>query len=347
MTLPRLGIYRYLILPIPLIMTGCCNPSVYFSTGTTVGLEATPPVNETPPTVTFGYKRAELALVPVAKPDQNPSKPANATPASAPSQPETGKPPVPKSNQKQSEPARPNSGSPSPHRGCRESTQSPPSASSTIEDAFSVLAVFHLAVNWFGPAKIEQHFATGCAARHLLRGLTDAEEDKRDAEEAHKEAREAGRQLESTRKDADKHLDQANALERAAANAKKLSDEASEKVKDGTPSDDVKEKLEEAERMTQEVLYESSILKSRVERTSKHLEEAREKAQGAIRQADKALRSEEAKPKAQEAKKEAKTVVDKIEEYQQAIEQRAQDALAKLSSAQALATKPNVRQRRR
>lgn len=56
-------IHRWLMVPIPLFMTACClkNPAVYFSTGTTVGLEATPPANETPPSITFGYKRAEIA----------------------------------------------------------------------------------------------------------------------------------------------------------------------------------------------------------------------------------------------------------------------------------------------
>ena len=44
-----------------------CGPRVVISTGTTIGLKATPGDGNTrPPQVTFGYKRAETALVPTA-----------------------------------------------------------------------------------------------------------------------------------------------------------------------------------------------------------------------------------------------------------------------------------------
>lgn len=44
-----------------------CGPRVVISTGTTIGLKATPGDGNTrPPQVTLGYKRAETALVPTA-----------------------------------------------------------------------------------------------------------------------------------------------------------------------------------------------------------------------------------------------------------------------------------------
>lgn len=44
-----------------------CGPRVIISTGTTIGLKATPGDGYTrPPQVTLGYKRAETALVPTA-----------------------------------------------------------------------------------------------------------------------------------------------------------------------------------------------------------------------------------------------------------------------------------------
>lgn len=44
-----------------------CGPRVTITTGTTIGLKATPGDGATrPPQVTFGYKRAETSLVPTA-----------------------------------------------------------------------------------------------------------------------------------------------------------------------------------------------------------------------------------------------------------------------------------------
>lgn len=50
----------------PIVLTvSACGPRVIISTGTTIGLKATPGDGNTrPPQVTFGYKRAETALVP-------------------------------------------------------------------------------------------------------------------------------------------------------------------------------------------------------------------------------------------------------------------------------------------
>lgn len=50
----------------------CTQPKVFVGTGTLVGIEATPgnPNEGQTPAVTFGYRRAEVAVVPVAKENQ-------------------------------------------------------------------------------------------------------------------------------------------------------------------------------------------------------------------------------------------------------------------------------------
>jgi hypothetical protein len=49
------------------LLLSACGPRVIVSTGTTLGLKATPGDGSSrPPQVTLGYKRAELALVPTA-----------------------------------------------------------------------------------------------------------------------------------------------------------------------------------------------------------------------------------------------------------------------------------------
>jgi hypothetical protein len=56
---------RILALPIVLLLVTGCAPRVNLSTGTTIGLKATPGDGSTrPPQVTLGYKRAEVSLVP-------------------------------------------------------------------------------------------------------------------------------------------------------------------------------------------------------------------------------------------------------------------------------------------
>lgn len=106
---------------IAFLLNGCGQPRVIVATGTQIGLEATPgDVNAAQaPSVSFGYKRAELALVPVGDDTSHRIK--------------KGK------------------GSKDPNR----------------EDAYSVLATFNLALNWFGPLMIEQFVATGHASRDI------------------------------------------------------------------------------------------------------------------------------------------------------------------------------------
>ena len=49
------------------LLLSACGPRVIISTGTTLGLKATPGDGSSrPPQVTLGYKRAELALIPTA-----------------------------------------------------------------------------------------------------------------------------------------------------------------------------------------------------------------------------------------------------------------------------------------
>jgi len=280
-------IHRWLMVPIPLFMTACClkNPSVYFSTGTTVGLEATPPANETPPSITFGYKRAEIAMVPVTKLDEKPAGPPS-------------------------------------DRGCSESPPSAYSGSSIARDAYSVLAVFHLAVNWFGPAKIEQHFATGCAATHLIRGLTEEEEDKRKAEEAGNEAQEAKRLVQITKSGADKLLQHAQALEEKIQKTKEDAEKASAIIDDQTSNDETKKeakkKLLQAGKEAMERQATAKRLQSNADNINR-LEEAKTKAQSAIEKADKATRTEEVRPKAQKTKDDATQLVTDIKAMEQQV----------------------------
>jgi hypothetical protein len=137
-----------LIMSTALLSYGCASKSTVITmTGTTVGLEASPGdiTNGQSPSVLFGYKRAEVAIVPVPQDDPGATDeksnslqtPGDATP--------------------QDLPELKNSGATKP------STDSTPRKT----DAFSVLASFNLALNWFGPAKIEQFIATGHAARQI------------------------------------------------------------------------------------------------------------------------------------------------------------------------------------
>ena len=52
-----------------LLSSACSQPKVFVATGTLVGLEATPgnPEEGQTPAVTFGYRRAEVALIPTEK----------------------------------------------------------------------------------------------------------------------------------------------------------------------------------------------------------------------------------------------------------------------------------------
>lgn len=112
---------QFTMLMIGLIMTlvasGCSHPRIFVATGTLVGLEATPgDLGEGQvPQVTFGYRRSEVAIVPV--------------------------------------------------KGDQAATSSP-----SKQDAASTLTTFNLALNWFGPARIEQYIATGHASRDIIKG---------------------------------------------------------------------------------------------------------------------------------------------------------------------------------
>jgi len=64
-TYHKLGIV--LVLGLTALTQSACGPRVIMSTGTTIGLKATPGDGNTrPPQVTFAYKRAELSLVPTS-----------------------------------------------------------------------------------------------------------------------------------------------------------------------------------------------------------------------------------------------------------------------------------------
>jgi hypothetical protein len=163
-------------------------------TGTTVGLEASPgDVNAgQTPTVTFGYKRAEVALVPTKKespgavngpPDASLSPSSGTTPTNpaAPSGTTPTNPAAP-SGTTPTNPAAPSGTTPtnpaaSPPQTAAETTRTEQTNGS---DAASVLAVFNLALNWFGPAKVEQFLATGFAARTIqgaiVRGFSQADD---------------------------------------------------------------------------------------------------------------------------------------------------------------------------
>lgn len=297
-------IHRWLMVPIPLVMTACClkNPSVYFSTGTTVGLETTPPINETPPSITFGYKRAEIAMVPVMKLDE--------------------KPPEPPSD-----------------RGCSELPLSAYSGSNLAKDAYSVLAAFHLAVNWFGPAKIEQHFATGCAATHLIRGLTEEEEDKRKAEEAGNEAQEAKRLVKITKSGADKLLQQAQALEEKIQKTEKDAEKASAIIDDQTSTDEKKKEAKKTLLQAEKDATERQTTAKRLQleaHSINRLKEAKAKAQSAIEKADKATRTEEVRLKAQKTKEDATQLVTDIKAMGQQVSDVMNDACTTLDKVREL-----------
>jgi hypothetical protein len=349
MTPMNLRSHQWLMLMIPFLMTGCnTNPSVFLSTGTTVGLEATPPVNETPPTITFGYKRMELAMVPVP---ELPSKERKSTSNSNRGCQVLahGKPPISSAQMKKAEEIKNNSGSNNAkedkdtRKDSATADQPPPSEDNgggnerKTTDAYSVLAVFHLAMNWFGPAKIEQYFATGCAATHLVSGLTEAEEDQRGAEEAGMEALDAKKQVAAAGTAIEELQAEAHGLETSAAKTKALSVDTSKETSmeaDGKPTKNEKQKAAEADRTAKEIkeiMDKIKGLQAKADKYSNSLEEAGEKAKSAIRNANHAMRSEEAKEKAQKAKEGAQKVLEGIE----AVKQKVTDAASKLERARA------------
>lgn len=361
MTRPNTRLGRWLIIPIPLLFTACClkNPNIYFSTGTTVGLEATPPTNETPPHVTFGYKRAELALIPVTKldkqdePKKDPLQPKEPPPqtdgtppsGSAPPQPETGGTLVPNSKTEQL--------SALSERGCTNAPRSMQaqsnSAPNKTKDAFSVLASLTLAVNWFGPAKIEQHFATGCAATHLIKGITAEEEDKRNADEASLELNQAKHLFELAERNTKRLVEGATGLEKKANSLK----DAIEKNKNKKESDDpmtkandtgeLKKILKDFDETARTIESEAVRIRSETDALRlkglddprdvdgiKPLDDAKAKAHTAIEKADKSSRNEELRQRAQKTKEEASQLIEKINGMESSISRKVNEALAVL-----------------
>lgn len=141
------------------LLAACsCKSTVITMTGTTVGLEASPgdTTNGEPPSVLFGYKRAEVAIIPVPR----------ETPGASTVTADHSKPPDDATTSNSAEPR-------TNETSAKQSNSSPAKT-----DAFSVLASFNLALNWFGPAKIEQFIATGHAARNIqgsiLRSMSGA-----------------------------------------------------------------------------------------------------------------------------------------------------------------------------
>lgn len=124
-----------------LFFVGCSGQDrVLVTTGTQIGLEATPGDGATQaPNVSFGYKRVELALVPVSPTSDKESK------VKTPEELKAETPEDPKGG--------------SQNEDSKLATKS--------KDAYSVLATFNMASNWFGPAKIEQFIATGHASRSI------------------------------------------------------------------------------------------------------------------------------------------------------------------------------------
>lgn len=351
MTHPYACLSRWLMVPIPLLMTACClkNPNIYFSTGTTVGLEATPPTNETPPHVTFGYKRAELALIPVTKldkqhePRENPSQPkeppplnTNTLPSDSTSlQPKTGSTSV--SNSKTEQPFAIS------ERGC---TKTPASTqdqnhgtSNTTKDAFSVLAVFHLAVNWFGPTKIEQHFATGCAATYLVQGITEEEEDKRQVSEARSEIDEAEKLVQSTETAVTQIEKAAATFERKAKGLKADIQKNEKELENQKKQDADKDRLRESSKqLTRELTtIESGAMRFDLAAENlNRLSDAKAKAQSAIKIAGNATRSEVVRPQAQTVKRGATQLIEKITTSETGVSMRFKEARCMLKKVQGL-----------
>ena len=147
-----------------LLMAGCGGQDrVIVTTGTQVGLEATPGDATTQaPSVSFGYKRVELALVPV----HPQSKEKNSSDSSAKAGGEGG------GNESSEVDKAGGEGGGNDSSEVGKAGGEPGDADSNKladanNDAYSVLTTFNLALNWFGPAKIEQFIATGHAARKI------------------------------------------------------------------------------------------------------------------------------------------------------------------------------------
>ncbi|MDH5738923.1 MAG: hypothetical protein OEY77_01205 [Nitrospira sp.] len=151
-----------------LIILGCGQPRVYVTTSTTVGLEATPPMSDGSgmPRVMFGYKRAEVAFIPVCPVEKYEYSPPWFNWLAAQLNFSTNNTPCPidvaQSKLKETDTADANTTQGVLHPPSTLSTG--PGGTDTRKDAYSTLGLFRLGLSWFGPAKIEQFVATGQAA---------------------------------------------------------------------------------------------------------------------------------------------------------------------------------------
>lgn len=190
--------FRFLGAIYVLLSLGCGQPRVYVVTSTTLGLEATPPMSDGSgvPRVTFGYKRSEVALIPVCPVEKYkymyewlsfldifspevPPCPDNKQKASVKSSTTD----TPAGNGSTTN-ANTDNNKDKPSESFSLSTKDQQDAfhqSSTLaegpgeqvrrQDAYSTLGLFRLGLSWFGPAKIEQFVATGQAAVELQKPL--------------------------------------------------------------------------------------------------------------------------------------------------------------------------------
>lgn len=145
-----------------LIAVGCSQPRVYVTTSTTVGLEATPPMSDGSgmPKVMFGYKRAEVAFIPVCSVERYKYTWdwLDKLFVFAPNNIEKCQDKITAKDQSTR----------LPPPSMRTSTQiNEQETYMNRHDAYSTLGLFRLGLSWFGPAKIEQFVATGLAARAI------------------------------------------------------------------------------------------------------------------------------------------------------------------------------------
>jgi hypothetical protein len=201
------------------------------------------------------------------------------------------------------------------------------------EDAFSVLAVFNLALNWFGPAKIEQHYATGCAAINLLAGLTRAEEDKRLVESARMDAADI-------RKISARAENSINKLQAKSADFDKQAKDLVAKsltINFSSPTADDRKKAAETIAVAETLLAKTSALEKEVEGYKRDHQKAGELVVNALDKTNRAMGSEEARESAEKAKTELQKIKDNIDNLTTSLNEKADDAIAKLKSAESSA----------
>lgn len=132
---------------------GCAGqPRVVVITSTMVGLEAKPPMGDAQPnpSVSLGYRRAEMTLVPVCQVTEY-----------------AWSKDLKKQAGIESKEVKKKDGTEETPANERSNPQCPPKASKDA-DAYAAMGSFQMAHNWFGPLNIRQFIATGMAARHLV-----------------------------------------------------------------------------------------------------------------------------------------------------------------------------------